>query len=117
VASSNWDELIWDTDVWAVDLPPDLDGDGISDATDNCPGDSNADQADLDGDNIGNVCDSDADGDGLTTEQETTYSTDPLNPDTDGDGSNDGDEVAAGRNPTLNEVRPIITVINILLGD
>jgi uncharacterized repeat protein (TIGR01451 family) len=35
----------------------DTDGDGVPDATDNCPHDANADQADLDGDGVGNVCD------------------------------------------------------------
>jgi Thrombospondin type 3 repeat len=34
----------------------DADGDGIGDACDNCPNDSNADQADDDSDGIGNVC-------------------------------------------------------------
>ncbi|MDP2959228.1 MAG: thrombospondin type 3 repeat-containing protein [Longimicrobiales bacterium] len=43
---------------------------------------------------------SDRDGDGLAdvTEQNVTQ-TDPDNPDTDGDGLNDGDEVAGGTNP------------------
>src|SRR5262249_21913436 len=35
----------------------DSDGDGIPDATDNCPFVSNANQADADGDHVGNVCD------------------------------------------------------------
>ena len=35
----------------------DLDGDGVPDATDNCPSDSNANQADGDHDGIGDVCD------------------------------------------------------------
>ena len=35
----------------------DVDGDGISDATDNCPDTSNADQADSDGDGLGDACD------------------------------------------------------------
>ena len=40
------------------------------------------------------------DDDGLTTLEEVAkYGTDPLNPDTDGDGMNDGDEVASGRDP------------------
>ena len=45
--------------------PPvsDLDGDGIADAVDNCPSVPNADQADADGDSLGNACDSDANGD------------------------------------------------------
>ena len=36
--------------------PPDGDGDGVPDATDNCPAAANADQADVDGDTIGNAC-------------------------------------------------------------
>jgi len=37
--------------------PNDLDGDGIANADDNCPRDSNANQHDEDGDGIGDVCD------------------------------------------------------------
>jgi hypothetical protein len=36
---------------------PDSDGDGIPDDTDNCPGDPNPDQADNDGDGLGDACD------------------------------------------------------------
>ena len=36
---------------------PDTDGDGIKDGLDNCPGEINADQKDLDGDGIGTECD------------------------------------------------------------
>ena len=36
---------------------PDYDNDGIIDSKDNCPTVANADQADLDGDGIGDVCD------------------------------------------------------------
>lgn len=43
----------------------------------------------------------DWDGDGLPNFDEiNTYGTDPANPDTDGDGFSDGDEVAAGTDPT-----------------
>ena len=41
----------------------------------------------------------DADGDGLTDEQEAALGTDPQNPDTDGDGLRDGFEVLHGFNP------------------
>jgi probable HAF family extracellular repeat protein len=44
------------TDEQAVALSPDTDGDGIVDALDNCPAVSNADQADADGDDIGDAC-------------------------------------------------------------
>lgn len=37
--------------------PDDLDGDGITNASDNCPHHANADQHDEDGDGIGDVCD------------------------------------------------------------
>ena len=43
-----------------VDVAPanhDEDGDGIDDNFDNCPADANANQADLDGDRVGDVCD------------------------------------------------------------
>jgi Thrombospondin type 3 repeat len=40
---------------WTV-VPPDADGDGVPDATDNCPAAANADQADADGDKIGDAC-------------------------------------------------------------
>ena len=36
---------------------PDADGDGVPDATDNCPTTPNPDQADTDGDGIGDACD------------------------------------------------------------
>lgn len=45
--------------------PPDADNDGVLDTADNCPEQSNADQADLDDDGMGDVCDSDDDDDGV----------------------------------------------------
>ena len=57
----------------------DGDSDGIPDISDNCPLISNADQADTDGDDIGDACDplTDSDGDGIAN-------------DTDNDDDNDG---------------------------
>lgn len=43
----------------------------------------------------------DDDNDGLPNAEEARWGSDPRNPDTDGDGTNDGDEVAASRNPTI----------------
>jgi outer membrane protein OmpA-like peptidoglycan-associated protein len=42
---------------------------------------------------LGNRDDLDPDGDGLTNKEERGYGTNPLNPDTDGDGLRDGEEV------------------------
>jgi len=59
---------------FVVALLGDIDGDGFSEAADNCPGADNADQADADRDGVGDACDNcpadanasqaDADGDG-----------------------------------------------------
>jgi hypothetical protein len=75
---------------------PDSDGDGMPDSWE--------EQYNLDPGNPDDAGDDD-DNDGLTNLQEynliTTYgdSTDPKNPDTDGDGFNDGDEVDEGTDP------------------
>ncbi len=68
----------------------DADGDGVIDASDNCPNVANSDQADTDGDKVGNVCDADDDNDGLTDEKEQEIGTNPSDSDTDDDGILDG---------------------------
>jgi len=56
----------------------DRDNDGVLDsAPDNCPTISNADQADLDKDGEGDVCDEDDDGDGASDVDEAAAGTDP----------------------------------------
>lgn len=52
-------------EVTADPTPDDLDDDCVTDTRDNCPGVSNADQIDSDGDGRGDRCDSDDDNDGL----------------------------------------------------
>jgi hypothetical protein len=58
---------------------------------------------DLDGDEIPSLTDSDDDGDGLPDATEIAagsgLGTDPLDPDSDDDGRNDGEEVLAGTDP------------------
>jgi hypothetical protein len=55
---------------------------------------ANTDQANFDGDALGDHCDPDDDNDGLTDEDEIDiFGTDPLDPDTDDDGLSDGEEV------------------------
>ena len=53
----------------------DQDGDGIPDDVDNCPSIANADQADIDGDGIGNVCDADNDNDGVPNDADSCQGT------------------------------------------
>jgi len=61
------------SETWAVRLSAwtaaslsaqDTDGDGVLDSADNCPYSPNGDQANLDGDALGDACDDDLDGDG-----------------------------------------------------
>lgn len=68
--------------------PVDTDGDGRPDLLDNCVSVPNADQANLDGDIAGDVCDPDDDNDTLPDLQESV--TDPRDWDTDDDLVHDG---------------------------
>lgn len=65
----------------------DSDNDGIPDGQDNCPNNANANQADMDNDGIGNVCDNqdnrDSDGDGVQNYEDNC-------PNESGPASNDG---------------------------
>jgi len=72
---------------------PDSDSDGVLDTEDNCPLDSNADQADSDGNGIGDACESgpvDTDGDGWNDDVDncpTVFNSDQA--DSDGNGIGD----------------------------
>lgn len=89
-----------DTIAWWANTPivADIDGDGLLDEVDNCPSTANADQSDVDGDTVGDVCDAfpndptetiDSDGDGVGDNSDA-YPNDPNEwADTDGDGVGD----------------------------
>ena len=59
--------------------PSDRDGDGVPDATDNCPDAPNMEQDDMDADGLGDDCDGDRDGDG--TDNEADNCAEDPNPD------------------------------------
>lgn len=108
----------------------DDDNDTIADYLDNCPATANTDQADLDGDNQGDACDDDIDGDGIPNTVEQTYGLDPRD-DSDAAGDLDGDGLsnlqefnncAAIATPviscdalTTDSVAPVITVADLRL--
>lgn len=70
----------------------DTDGDGLTDSFEVFKIGTNPTTADTDGNNVTDA-DEDLDADGLTNLQEQSSSTDPLDPDTDGDTLNDGYEI------------------------
>jgi formylglycine-generating enzyme required for sulfatase activity len=51
----------------------DLDGDGVVNLSDNCPAEPNLAQGDADGDELGDACDPDADGDGAANEGDCAW--------------------------------------------
>lgn len=82
---------------------PDDDDDGVPDYEDNCPGMPNADQADMDDDGVGDVCDPDRDGDGMDNDWEDRLDLnsdwDDSLEDSDEDGVTNIAEYLAGTNP------------------
>ena len=65
----------------------DSDGDGVPDATDNCPDVPNPDQGNNDGDSLGDVCDPDDDNDGIDDVADNCpIDANPSQDDFDGDG-------------------------------
>ena len=100
----------------AWNIAPDRDADGISDVQDNCPDDANTSQTDLDGDGLGDACDSDIDGDGVlniddafpydpaeTTDTDGDGIGNNADPDDDNDGLTDSFEISIGTNTLLTD--------------
>ncbi len=91
-AVANEDQVDLDEDGEGNACDTDDDNDTIADVQDNCPLVSNQDQANADTDGLGNACDVDDDNDGVNDDVEPDLGTNPLNPDTDSDGANDGSD-------------------------
>ena len=86
----------------------DADDDGIGDGADNCREQSNADQADQDGDGTGDVCDSDLDGDSVANDADncaTKANEDQADRDEDGT----GDECDSTPRPTAASICGLLT--------
>lgn len=91
------DGTVFDTgtiDSWSLEVcgleQDDADADGIPDDADNCPNTANTDQADLDGDSIGDICDDDVDGDTILNADDNCPTTsNPTQSDFDGNGIGD----------------------------
>lgn len=82
----------------------DDDRDGVENADDNCSSAENPDQADVDVDDLGDICDDDDDDDGVTDEVEEEIGTDPQKSDSDGDGLVD----AGDPHPTVPESEVVL---------
>jgi hypothetical protein len=87
-------------DVFLFTGTLDSDGDGVPDATDNCPNTANPGQTDTDADGSGDACDPDDDNDGTDDIGDNC----PLVPnpdqaDSDGDGVGDACDLTAGSTP------------------
>ena len=76
--------------ITSEDCPPDSDNDGIIDSADNCPNTYNPNQTDLDGDGIGNACDTDNTTGGSGNETGDPNNNDDTGSGTSGDGSGSG---------------------------
>ena len=91
---------------FSAGLPPyasvtDSDNDDVIDALDNCPNDANMDQANLDGDSAGDVCDNDIDNDGIANNLDSAEFNNKLCRDSDADMCDDCSIGVDGFGPLL----------------
>ena len=93
----------------------DADGDGVADASDNCPSVANADQVDTDADSEGDACDLDDDNDGVVDGDDAFPLDGSESVDTDGDGTGDNADTDDD-NDTWNDADDAYTYRNIALG-
>lgn len=108
---TNVDAFTFDDVTYDFEAVADADHDGITDADDNCPTTANADQADADGDDVGDACDADSDGDGTPNVDDncpTTPNADQADQDGDGlgdacDDDDDGNGIPDTAPPTSAE--------------
>jgi Tol biopolymer transport system component len=114
VTRFGWTGQLADAYTYEGSAPADTDGDGVFDATDNCPLTPNPSQADADGDGQGDACDPDDDNDGSPdvsdncplhanpdqADNDADGQGDVCDTDDDNDGQSDADEVACGSNPS-----------------
>lgn len=99
---------------YLADIREDRDLDGIADSRDNCLFTANYDQFDSNSNNIGDVCDLDADGDYMLDAEETKHGFDPnymadANEDADGDGASNLAEIRLGTNPKSAASKPSVS--------
>lgn len=104
------DALVDCRDSCPADVENDGDGDGYCESDDNCEGVANPDQADADGDGVGDLCELDSDGDGVVDDDDNCDLVanasqadgdgdglgDACDADDDDDGVSDGSDRCAG---------------------
>lgn len=103
--NSREDPVSWSFIIKADPIPAedeDTDLDGILNGSDNCPFSANVDQADMDEDGQGDVCDPDVDGDGVANLTDNCLMTEnPDQEDLNGDGIGDACQDFTGQAPMI----------------